>query len=458
MRYTKTIASKVIAFMVAVLIVGAVAAASYNALVYIEQGGSRMVVADGGSLDIESGGEIDIESGATLAVNGTIDIAAGNLEIADTAVTSTAAELNVLDTFTGDVADLEWAKTLLDTGVTEAEYDQLDDNMFTAHLNINSSTIAIVEGTTEDAYEMTFKIVDPTMDNTFTIPDVADGAIVLSSLMAEADIDAGSASTKWTVSDTANWTVDVGTGNGRGGGNVLEFATDNTVDDELTFDNTSVIDLTGMNYISFWLRNDGGTIAADELDVDLRTPADTILTNCGGIQIPAMAQDDWTAVTLDISSCTEKDRFQKLAIVADTGITANTLVDVQGFIAHKMSNGTGPPRGRLEYHPVSSGTVTQGQVVCAPEIPSMDIGVETCDANDYAPMGLAVTTSTTYVVIQTSGVAIMEAGNAVTDNADVDVLSGAVTIDDAGSIENSIGYAMEAAADANDFIYVRLQF
>lgn len=58
---------------------------------YTEQGGSRDVI--GGSLDVVSGGELDIESG-------------GALKIAGTAVTSSAAELNVLDGFTGDVADL----------------------------------------------------------------------------------------------------------------------------------------------------------------------------------------------------------------------------------------------------------------------------------------------------------------------------------------------------------------
>jgi len=41
-------------------------------------------------------------------------------------ITSSAAELNVLDTFTGDVHDLEYAKELKDTGVTDTEYGWLD--------------------------------------------------------------------------------------------------------------------------------------------------------------------------------------------------------------------------------------------------------------------------------------------------------------------------------------------
>jgi hypothetical protein len=62
--------------------------ADYNAQVYIEQGGKRLVVASSGSLDVESGGEIDIESG-------------GSLKIAGTAISGSAANLNRL---TSDLA------------------------------------------------------------------------------------------------------------------------------------------------------------------------------------------------------------------------------------------------------------------------------------------------------------------------------------------------------------------
>jgi len=41
-------------------------------------------------------------------------------------ITSTTAELNTLDGFTGDVDDLIYAKTLYDTGVTGTEFDYLD--------------------------------------------------------------------------------------------------------------------------------------------------------------------------------------------------------------------------------------------------------------------------------------------------------------------------------------------
>lgn len=56
-----------------------------------EQGGARWTI--GGSLDVESGGDLDIESG-------------GSLKIAGTAVTSTAAELNILDSVTATAGEL----------------------------------------------------------------------------------------------------------------------------------------------------------------------------------------------------------------------------------------------------------------------------------------------------------------------------------------------------------------
>lgn len=343
-------------------------------------------------------------------------------------------------------------------GVFAKRYSSPSHTFFgTVAFNDPITTDIVGEGDTVDAYEATIDFGDPTQDNSHSFPD-EDGRMAASYVNSQTDIDTAAASTKWTVSDVANWTVDVGTSNSRAGGNTLEFATDNTVDDELEFDNTSVVDLTDFKYVGWWMRNDGGTLAATELDADLRTPNDTVITSCGAIQLPSMAQDDWTWVELDISGCTGKSRFQKLAIVADTGITANTNIDIGGtVIAYNLSNGHGPVRGLIAEFPVSTGTVTRGQVACWPEIGNETNGVETCDANDYAPAGIALTTSTSTVLLQISGLAIMEAGNGIADNADVDVLSGAVTIDDAGGIQDSIGFATEAAADANDMIIIRLQ-
>lgn len=73
------------------------------------------------------------------AVNGTTGTTAPNLStltINGTNVTSTAAELNKLDGFTGVVADLNYAKDLRATGVTSTEFDKLDGlTATTAELN-----------------------------------------------------------------------------------------------------------------------------------------------------------------------------------------------------------------------------------------------------------------------------------------------------------------------------------
>jgi len=63
------------------------------------------------------------------AANGTSGTLAPNLTVLtinSANVTSTAAELNKVDGFTGDKDDLNYAKDLRATGVTSAEYDYLD--------------------------------------------------------------------------------------------------------------------------------------------------------------------------------------------------------------------------------------------------------------------------------------------------------------------------------------------
>ena len=64
-----------------------------------------------------------VEGGTTF--NDDANFAAA-LQIGGTTVTSTAAEINKLDGFTGTVTDLNYAKDLRATGVTSTEYDFLD--------------------------------------------------------------------------------------------------------------------------------------------------------------------------------------------------------------------------------------------------------------------------------------------------------------------------------------------
>jgi len=78
---------------------------------------------------------------ATAAQGATADSAVQNL--ADLSITSTAAEINKLDGFTGVVADLNYAKDLRATGVTSTEFDYLDGVTSSIQTQINDNRIDI---------------------------------------------------------------------------------------------------------------------------------------------------------------------------------------------------------------------------------------------------------------------------------------------------------------------------
>ena len=65
-------------------------------------------------------------------------------------VTSTTAEINKLDGFTGDVNDLNYAKDLRATGVTTAEFDILDD------LTATTAELNLMDGVTATTQELNF--------------------------------------------------------------------------------------------------------------------------------------------------------------------------------------------------------------------------------------------------------------------------------------------------------------
>jgi hypothetical protein len=81
-----------------------------------------------------------------IYINGTAFLDAINLN--GTAITSTAAEINKLDGFTGVVADLNYAKDLKATGVTTSEFDKLDG------LTASTSELNILAGVTSTAAEI----------------------------------------------------------------------------------------------------------------------------------------------------------------------------------------------------------------------------------------------------------------------------------------------------------------
>ena len=100
-----------------------------------------------GAMGDDSNIDIDITPKGT----GEVNIAAGNLNYAGTAVTSTGAELNILDGVTsttaelnkldgynGTVTELNYLKDLYDTGVTNTEFDYLDGVTSNIQTQLNS--------------------------------------------------------------------------------------------------------------------------------------------------------------------------------------------------------------------------------------------------------------------------------------------------------------------------------
>jgi len=79
---------------------------------------------------------------------GQIDIkTTSGLKLNNVAVTSTAAELNKLDGFTGVAADLNYAKELRATGVTSTEFDYLDGVTSAIQTQLNAKQATVSGGT-----------------------------------------------------------------------------------------------------------------------------------------------------------------------------------------------------------------------------------------------------------------------------------------------------------------------
>jgi len=142
---------------------------------------------------------VDVLNGNTAS---TPDLTAGSWKVGGTAVTSSAAEINKLDGFTGDAADLNYAKDLRATGVTTTEFDKLDGlTASTTDLNILSGAAAAGVTSTEVGY------LDGVTSNIQTqlnnISGVPAGAIILWS-GSTASIPSG-----WVLCNGSNSTPDL---------------------------------------------------------------------------------------------------------------------------------------------------------------------------------------------------------------------------------------------------------
>ena len=90
---------------------------------------------------------VDVLNGDTAS---TPDLTAGSWKVGGTAVTADAAEINKLDGFTGDAADLNYAKDLRATGVTATEFDKLDG------LTASTSELNKMDGVTATTTELNY--------------------------------------------------------------------------------------------------------------------------------------------------------------------------------------------------------------------------------------------------------------------------------------------------------------
>ncbi len=101
---------------------------------------------------------------AVVDITGSLDL--GALIVGGVTVTSTAAELNKLDGFTGDADDLNYAKDLRATGVTTSEFDVLDG------ITATTAEINYVDGVTSNVQtQLNTKApsASPTLGGTITV-------------------------------------------------------------------------------------------------------------------------------------------------------------------------------------------------------------------------------------------------------------------------------------------------
>ena len=270
--------------------------------------------------------------------------------------------------------------------------------------------------------------------------------------------DAETTTTLWSQTTGTGWTIALGSNNGRDGAlEALEIVSDTTVGDVATFTYGSNIDLTDYDYFGFWVKP-ASAIAASEFTVVLANSAGTVITGCSALAFPAVTVAAWNWVQIDISACTPRTSFRKLRLVAAASVAAETM-NFTNFVFYKYSNGYGPANGEIQNYKVSSGTVTQGQFVSIDPIgttPYM-LGVRTAPTASYSVVGVACTTSTTAVLVQTSGVVNRPTAGAIADNADVQVTSGGVEVDDSGGVQDAVGYALEATTVTGEHTLIMLR-
>ena len=106
---------------------------------------------------------------AVVDITGSLDL--GALIVGGVTVTSTSAELNKLDGFTGDVNDLNYAKDLRATGVTTSEFDVLDG------ITATTAEINYVDGVTSNV-QTQLNAKAPSSNPTLTTPTLGSAITI----------------------------------------------------------------------------------------------------------------------------------------------------------------------------------------------------------------------------------------------------------------------------------------
>jgi len=144
---------------------------------------------------------VDVLNGNTAS---TPDLTAGSWKVGGTAVSADAAEINKLDGFTGDAADLNYAKDLRATGVTTTEFDKLDG------LTASTSELNKLDGVTATTAEINH----------------TDG--VTSNIQTQLDSKLGGSNTAATITTLTSTTIDLGDWTISQSGSSLKFSYNGT--------------------------------------------------------------------------------------------------------------------------------------------------------------------------------------------------------------------------------------
>ena len=390
----------------------------YVQLLHIDGGvgGSATRVYDGDG----TGTPLEISTTEVVIKDGSFNLnvashdGTNGLKLGGTLVTTSAAELNLLDGITaGTVSaskfllvdsnkDLSGLRNLTATGTIQAANftgtgnTQIGDAVAdTVAMNATITTNLVFEGSTANAYETTLAITDPTADRTWTIPDATDTSVgrattdTLTNKTLTApdintpDIDGGTvdAITSLTVAnsvDIGNYTI---TANGFTADGTIQYGS--LSDGSITI--TAFVDEDGMDSNSATLVPTQQSVKAyvdaqvTAQDLDLTTDSGTIaidldsetLTLTGGTGVDTSASSNTVTFALDLNELTTETTIADADFIAmvdatDSGSGKITFENLEDAIFSSVSGDvliTEAGVATIQANAVALGTDTTGNYV-----------------------------------------------------------------------------------------------